>query len=216
MKKLNIPVVIVALVALTAATASADFWDDYDRQPNQFVDRIEYWTLDGQPGGILDATPITENNPLIYTHTITEFDIPDDYLVTGAWLSLDFTNPDGLLNEEKLDFRGGDGFKLTGWGEYDHREFVRFAYDGSGWVELGEDDGGQYNYDLYLDLDVLNDDGTLTVTVGVRNELGTGDVWLDHSVLYGNVARVPVPGAALLGVLGLGAAGLKLRRRKSA
>lgn len=211
MKKLNIALTIAAFVALTTATASADTWDDYDSQPNQFVDRIEYWTLDGQPGGIWDATPITEDTPLTYTHTITEFDIPEDYLVTGAWLNLDFTNPDGLLGLE------GDDYDLDGWwifDPWDNREFVRFAYNGSAWVELGEDDGNQY--DLYLDLGLLNTDGSLTVTVGVWNELGTADVWLDHSIFYGTVEAVPVPGAALLGVLGLSAAGMKLRRRKSA
>ncbi len=211
MKKLNIALIVAALLALTAATASADLWDDYDAQPNQFVDRIEYWTLGGEPGGNLDSTPITENDPLIYTHTITEFDIPEEYLVTEARLNLDFSNPDGLLNLE------GDGFDLDGgwfWNPYDNREFVRFAYNGSAWVELGEDDGEQY--DLYLDLGLLNTDGSITVTVGVWNQLGTGDVWLDHSIFYGTVEAVPVPGAALLGVLGLSAAGMKLRRRKSA
>ncbi|NLX20778.1 MAG: hypothetical protein GXY55_03780 [Phycisphaerae bacterium] len=216
MKKRSIALVVAALLALTAATASADFWDDYDNQPNQFVDRIEYWTLDGQAAGAtqnlgeFDSVWIDEDNPLNYTHAISEFDVPDDYLVTGAWLNLDFTNADiGSLGFELLDPDGHQSW-------YDNREFVRFAYDGSGWIEIGEQDDGQHTHNVIADLGLLNDNGQLAVTVVVHNPLGTANIGLDHSILYGTVARVPVPGAALLGVLGLSAAGMKLRRRKSA
>jgi hypothetical protein len=43
-------------------------------------------------------------------------------------------------------------------------------------------------------------------------QLYTWDAGQTYSVSFENVAAVPVPGAVLLGVLGLGAAGLKLRK----
>jgi len=56
-------------------------------------------------------------------------------------------------------------------------------------------------------------DGILDVTVKVWNPTGVATAWLDHSVLYGDLVVVPVPGAVLLGILGLGAAVVKLRKR---
>jgi len=43
----------------------------------------------------------------------------------------------------------------------------------------------------------------------------TGDICLTTSVLTGEFTPVPVPGAVLLGILGLGAASRKLRRNKT-
>lgn len=199
MKKLNVAVVIAALVALTGATASADMWNgvEYD-----FVDEIDTWTVLGVQ---MDSRPIVEGLDFSYTHTVDDFVIPDEYLVTEAWLNLDFTN-----DETDEVIRGRFGGIIL-----DNREYVEVAWDGSAWHDLGEVGPGQYT--LAVGIDWLNDDGELDVTISVSNPgWNLGTAYLDHSVLYGNVARVPVPGAALLGVLGLSAAGMKLRRRSAA
>lgn len=198
--------VCVMVWLLVAGGASAD--------PYAFEDMIDYWSIScgeyqAEPTateedwwhGIYDAAYIDENNPLTYQHDISDdFSIPDEYVVTEAYLELDFTNDNG------------DGQKLWGLIKWDGREFVKVAFDGTEFVDVKEEvDNGQY--DVVFNIDWLNDDGLLDVTVNVWNSLGTADASLDHSRLYGTVAPVPVPGAALLGLLGLGAAGLKLRKR---
>ena len=193
-------VITVALAVITSGSASADTC--------QFEDMIDCWTLTCD-GWVPDVGPnadpysaalITQCTPLSYTHDLTDVvDFDAGQLVTEAWLELDFTND--LL----------DGYHYGKWVKWDNREWARVAWDGSAWVELGEIGSGQY--ELLLDIDWLNDNGELDVTIQVCNPLGTATAWLDHSRLYGEVSCVPVPGAVLLGMLGLGAAGMRLRKR---
>ncbi|MDI9433028.1 MAG: PEP-CTERM sorting domain-containing protein [Planctomycetota bacterium] len=199
MKKFSIALVVACLMALTAGTVSADVWrgTEYD-----FVDVIDYWTWDGEPGGNFDTVLITENNPLEYQHDITGYGVPGEWLVTEAWLELDFTN----------DF--SDSYWYGVIVKWDHREYVEMVFDGSEWHDIGEVDDAYY--EVVVGIEWLNDDGILDVVVTVSNPLGTASASLDHSALYGNLEVVPVPGAVLLGVLGLGAAGMKLRRRNAA
>jgi hypothetical protein len=179
--------IAIALAMVMSGSASADSY--------AFSDLIDTWPVWG------DATPIVQGFPLSYTHDLTDdVDFAAGHEVTEAWLELDFTN----------DLTDDHGSKLYGLIKWDFREFARVAYDGSAWVDLGEVDDGQY--DLMLDIDWLNDNGELDVTIEVGNPLCTATAWLDHSRVYGT-AVVPVPGAVLLGVLGLGAAGIRLRKR---
>jgi len=213
MKKFNITVVIAALVALTAATTSADMY------PKTVTDVIDTWGLLG-----VDAAPIIEGAPLTYFHDLNqEIDFVTEY-VTQATLALDFTNmgEDGYTEQVWVwtgFFQGhwedGEYVTVPGWEEY-----VTLHYDevNGTFVELGEIDpenepvGG-----LVLNVDWLNDDGKLDVAISVWNYgILPASISLDKSTLTASVEAVPVPGAALLGVLGLSAAGMKLRRRKSA
>jgi len=169
---------------------------DYD-----FVDVIDTWTCGGEPDGPFDAVMITQSNPLLYEHDITGYGVPDQHQVAQAWLELDFTN----------DSYDGFGSAFCGLIRWDFRESAKVGFDGEQWQEVGEVDDGVYS--LVLDVDWLNDDGVLDVTIEVSNPLGTATAWLDHSVLYGNMAHAPAPAAVLLGMLGLGYAGMRLRRK---
>ena len=188
--------VIAALVAAMGSAASADLWNgvEYD-----FVDVIDTWGPSG-----LNTAWIGQDNPLSYEHDITGYDVPAHFWVTEAWLNLDFTN-------DLSDSAGSVSIPCLGIISWDLREFTRVGYKEDSWMEVGEVDNGQY--DLVVDIDWLNDDGILDVTLNVSNPLGTATAWLDHSALYGNlVGHTPAPAAVLLGLLGLGTAGLKLRR----
>jgi hypothetical protein len=197
----SITAAFVVCVSCLGSSASAAMYT--------FVDTIDTW-------GWLqaDAVRFTQSDPLRYTHDLNQevkFDAGDT--VTEAYLELDFTN----------DASEGDGYKLTGLFKWDNREYATVGFDGVAWVQVASgaeiDDSA---YSMVLDIDWLNDDGRLDVTLTVDNSRDSADAWLDHSKLYGTAmtpeirsnptpAVVPVPGALLLGMLGL-ATTRKLRR----
>jgi hypothetical protein len=193
MNSVNKGVIAGICLTLLAGAAAAD--------SVAFEDVIDTW-------GPLNAPSawIGQNSPLQYTHDINDDVDLTEAVVTEAWLELDFTN---------------DISDYVGW-FVDFQEFARVAYDGEGWVPLGEVDNGQY--DIELDIAWLNDDGELDVTVQVRNRNGTATAWLDHSRLYGTAetfgnppAPVPEPitlAGAFLAVTGT--AGYLRRRMRNA
>ena len=203
MKKRHLLTAIVtAIVAIGGGSASADM-------TYGFEDIIDSWTVLG-----VDALPLVEGIAVTYTHDLSDdVDFAAGDSILDAWLELDFTND------------SGDGSKLSGYVKYDYREFVRLDLDGTpSTVYLGEVDNAAY--EVQANAAYLNDNHQLSVTINVYNFLGgtsplnwngaTAGAWLDHSRLYGTAgeaAPVPVPAAMLLGLLGLGTAGVKLRRR---
>lgn len=165
------------------------------------VDEIDTWTCDGWLYGLNDAVLVVQGCPLVYEHDITGYGVPGRFQVREACLELDFTN----------DGSDAYGSAFCGLIRWDLRESARVGFDGDAWQDIGEVDNGFYS--LILDVDWLNDDGILDVTIKVWNPTGVVTAWLDHSVLYGDLVAVPVPSAVLLGILGLDAVVVKLRKR---
>jgi len=164
-----------------------------------FEDLIDTWGFWG------DAVPIAQlTGPLEYTHDINDsVNFAAGDMVTEAWLELDFTND---LSDEY-------GSKWWGLFKWDYREYATVGWDGSGWVDVGEVDNGQYS--LLVGIDWLNDDGLLDVTLKISNDLGTATAWLDHSRLYGTAQTAPVPEPSTFLLLGAGIAGVVIMRRRS-
>ena len=194
--------IAAALVAVMGSPVSADltytFTDTIDFT-SQDLQVNPYWSTGDSPG---NGKMILEGQDFSYEHNINDLvDFAAGDLVTDADLTLDFHDDDPA-----------DQIKLKKGIIVDNEEeWVRVGFDGSSWVDIaGEVDTGLYS--LVVDIGWLNDGGVLGVTVGVwNNPLRTGDVYLRSSTLSGT-AVVPIPAAVLLGILGLGAAGWKLRK----
>ena len=150
---------------------------------------------------------ITRVSPFSYEHNVLyatpPLEVPRVYEVLEAELALSFLDDDPADIIETL---------ATGKIITDQTESIRYGLDASGWAKI---DAGQdvdtALYTVVVDARFLNDNGILGVKIGVYNGNGTGDVYLTSSTLSG-IATTPVPAAVLLGMLGLGVAGLKLRR----
>jgi hypothetical protein len=95
------------------------------------------------------------------------------------------------------------------WGT-NNRESFDVTYDGTVWTALNNVELADTlsAFSTSVDTSMLQSDGKLLVTITATK----GDFYYDKSTLTVVTERVPLPGAVLLGFLGLSAAGRKLRR----
>ena len=155
---------------------------------------------------VIDFSPdvyIGEGQTYTYSHDLASalppLTIPGD-TVTSATLKLTFDD---------------DEFLGDFWSPLEYA-WVELDDTGTwGWTEVN--DG---TYPIPVNIAWLNDNGILKVEVTIDDDplsdywdgRNYADVYLTKSELCGEFTPVPVPGAILLGILGLSVAGLKLRK----
>jgi hypothetical protein len=138
-----------------------------------------------------------DNDPFNYTHDVTSLLAPGD-TITSANLTLDFYDDD------------------SDSGRHAKTEYVRLSFDGVTWNNLGETDTGTAGPFSVL---ACLTDRILNVSVNLYGSQDySEDIYLKSSTLSGDFTpyqeppRVPVPAAVVIGMLGLGTAGIRLRR----
>jgi len=206
MKKFISAIAITGTIAIGTSAYAGSF---------AFEDLIDTWEVNG---ATYDSVYIDQNasllpnsvlSPFGYTHDLNqEVNFAGGELVTSAWLELDFTDMD------VLEGFGGDTHGSVLGIQWDDREKVKYTYASasSSWIEISSDNDIQ---DVVLDIDWLNDDGFLAVSIALKNSTGTADLALDQSRVYGTAETAPVPEPSTILLMGAGLLGLVGYRKRS-
>lgn len=201
MKKYSTAILVAVLVALTAGPASADFTASMVVSGDEFTHTVDFYTP--RSGSDWTYVVINQGTDLPYVHDLNAgvngLDIPNANLVTSATLVLTFEDDD---NDNP-----------------NNKEYVSTKLEDGTWSEWSSEINTGDTVTPTVEIDWLLD-GILGVEVRVSNlhPSDNGDVRITTSVLSGTFEAVqgpvvPVPGAVLLGLLGLSVAGAKLRKR---
>lgn len=201
--------IVVAFVAVMGGSASADMVEAMAVYESSFAHVIDFYHWHSGPFGPYthDGVEINQGSNLVYEHDLNAdglLDILGSHLVTYAELALTF-------KADKGDSHGDCWIWDEYYVQWDFREWLKLGFDGGSLVKVGEQDSTTYDVTIDL-LASINDDGILGVEIGVWNPLGSADITLVSSVLVGDFEAAPVPGAILLGMIGLSISGLKLRK----
>lgn len=230
--KMKIIFGIVGLLCLGTTSAMADLFDFTISDPTvQYVNASTTFTVDANPTAGGSADVIGQSIPALgqAAHLLWDITIPDG----GSFsLTMSLSNIDATAGSESADGAGsftftdftGDTVKGDLTGSWYKTQAGQNHFDGVlgnvMWSDTsgdGQFDGGPTSNLLYPNNYV---DMGFTAPLpwqGSIVQLTTGAVgWFDHDFRdnTGSIDAiiVPVPGAILLGILGLSVAGIKMRK----
>ena len=231
-RRIILLVICFAALCLSTAPASASMFDfQFSNLTSEYIDTGGAFSASITPDATLGG--VTRLDPLGVASFIPSFWLgSENFELSMTIINIDnaLLTADGVLGEFTLTDIGGDTITGNLTGQWTTSSFLPDPGGGSPNIFIGElsnvtfnNESGDSTFDGHFGSSAWMDFTEIPPWYGTLIEMSSGGTWfgleLDYTTDSGGViasvvgpVSTPVPAAVLLGIIGLGVAGLKLRK----